>query len=198
LPGSKVLNPASLTISGTGTMAFWVGWLLQPYYGLYRVLIDISPELLRPLPSCPASSSPLPFSVPVNAIFFATAVRPTHQQYYHWSKNGAEMHNSIPRYFSGRGCQDVLWFHRRGRQPDSSSSRNSVRQSSLQGPFGSPLLSSIFHWCHCILRPLVLMLCSTFWIATKSRTTPRRWIEQTPTDLPNDTTSALCLVFEDT
>jgi hypothetical protein len=25
LPGSKVLNPASLTISGTGTMAFWVG-----------------------------------------------------------------------------------------------------------------------------------------------------------------------------
>jgi hypothetical protein len=195
---------ASLDYFRTGTMAFWGGLTTPAFITLYRVFDRYLPRTVTPASVLPRVVLTFLFSVPVNAIFFCYGSLVQHTAKYYslvqeWQVEMrqlgfhdislAEVVKDVPFDF------EMAWSTARLKL------ESEFRQTIItSGSIWIPINIVNFSLVPPHLRPLVLMLCSTFWNCYLSLAQHRDVeLEQTPTDLPNDTTQLLLrLVFEDT
>jgi hypothetical protein len=186
---------ASLDYFRTGTMAFWGGLTTPAFITLYRVFDRYLPRTVTPASVLPRVVLTFLFSVPVNAIFFCygSFVQHTAQYYSLVQEWQAEMRQLGFRDISlSEVVKDVPFDQEMAWSTARLKLESEFRQTIItSGSIWIPINIVNFSLVPPHLRPLVLMLCSTFWNCYLSLAQHRDVeLEQTQPDLPNDTTRA--------
>jgi hypothetical protein len=192
---SSYTELASLDYFRTGTMALWGGLTTPAFITLYRVFDRYLPRNVTPASVLPRVALTFIFSIPVNAIFFC---------YGSFVQHAAKYYSLVQEWqleMRQLGFQDISLAEVVKDVPFDFEMAWSTARLKLESEFRQTIITSGAIWIpintvnfslvppH--LRPLVLMLCSTFWNCYLSLAQHRDVeLGENHTNLPNDTTRA--------